>query len=311
MSPSPATDAVLTLRDLEAWSRTEPALAVLGHPIKHSVSPAMHNAALVDLARARPEFGCWRYFRFDVPPDQLPAALDRLHAAGFHGLNLTVPHKVLAFERVAEIDPAAATVGAVNTLRRTAAGWRGFNTDGYGLATALREELGVNLAGAHVVLLGAGGAARGAAVECLQRRCASLWIANRTRANLDRLLAALRPLAAGIPLQGFDPAEPPADLPAGAVVINATSAGLKPGEPAPIALHRLPRDVRVYDMIYNPPQTALLRDAAALGRPHANGLAMLVHQGARALELWTGAAVSAPVMRAAAAAALGLPAPHA
>jgi shikimate dehydrogenase len=308
LSPSPATDAVLTLSDLEAWSHAGPALAVLGHPIKHSVSPAMHNAALAELARHQPAFGRWRYFRFDVPPDQLPAALERLHAAGFHGLNLTVPHKVLAFERVAEIDPAAAAIGAVNTLRRTAAGWRGFNTDGYGLATALREELAVDLAGAHVVLLGAGGAARGAAVECLQRRCASLWIANRTRANLDALLAALRPLAADIPLHGFDPTEPPAGLPAGAVVINATSAGLKPEEPAPIALHRLPRNLRVYDMIYNPPQTALLRDAAALGLPHANGLSMLVHQGARALEIWTDTPVPAPVMRTTAAAALGIPA---
>lgn len=303
-----AVEPTHTLDALPAWPHRGPALAVLGHPIGHSVSPAMHNAALAAMARAEPQFAAWRYFRFDVPPDQLATALPRLHAAGFHGLNLTVPHKVLARDLVGEIDPAAAAIGAVNTLRRTATGWRGFNTDGYGLATALREELDAELAGATVVLLGAGGAARSAAVECLQRRCAALWIANRTRANLDALLAALHPLAGGIPLHGFDPAEPPAGLPAGALVINATSAGLRPDDPAPIALRRLPPGIRVYDMIYNPPQTALLREAASLGRPHAHGLSMLVHQGARALEIWTGAAVPAPVMRAAAAAALGLPA---
>jgi shikimate dehydrogenase len=304
LSTHPTADSVLTLDHLATWSFSGTPLAVLGHPIKHSVSPAMHNAALAELARNDRRFASWGYFRFDVPPEQLPAALARLHAAGFHGLNLTVPHKVLAFDLVQEIDADAVAIGAVNTLRRTAGGWRGFNTDGHGLATALQADLGVKLAGAHVVLLGAGGAARGAAVECLRQQCAALWIANRTRANLDALLAAVRPIAGTIPLHGFDPAEPPSSLPAGAVVINATSAGLRPGEPAPIALRRLPPGARVYDMIYNPPQTALLREAAALGLPHANGLSMLVHQGARALEIWTGARVPAGAMQAAAAQAL-------
>jgi shikimate dehydrogenase len=301
-----SADPTHPLADLENWSHAGTALAVLGHPIRHSVSPAMHNAALANMATHDARFAAWKYFRFDVPPEQLPTALTRLHAAGFHGLNLTVPHKVLACDLIRETDPAARAIGAVNTLQRTADGWRGFNTDGHGLAAALRENLGVTLTGAHVVLLGAGGAARGAAVECLRQKCASLWIANRTRANLDALLAALRPLADASTLHGFDPAEPPATIPSNAIVINATSAGLKPDEPAPIALRRLAPGARVFDMIYNPPQTALLRDAAALGLPHANGLSMLVHQGAKALEIWTGAAVPTSVMHAAAAAALGL-----
>ena len=299
-----SADPTHPLADLDHWSHTGTALAVLGHPIKHSVSPAMHNAALADMATRDARFAAWKYFRFDVPPEQLPQALAKLRAAGFHGLNLTVPHKVLACDLVAEIDPAAKAIGAVNTLRRTATGWMGFNTDGYGLAAALKADLGATFAGAHVVLLGAGGAARGAAVECLRQKCASLWIANRTRANLDALLAALHPLADASALHGFDPAEPPATIPSNAIVINATSAGLKPGEPAPIALRRLAPGASVFDMIYNPPQTALLRDAAALGLSYANGLSMLVHQGARALEIWTGATVPANVMHAAASAAL-------
>jgi shikimate dehydrogenase len=295
-----------SLADLAAWSFEGTPLAVLGHPIRHSISPVMHNAALANLSHADPRFAAWKYFRFDVPPTQFAEALQRLHAAGFHGLNLTVPHKVLAFDLIQEIDPSAVAIGAVNTLRRTADGWRGFNTDGHGLAAALRSDLGVNLVGTHVVLLGAGGAARGAAVECLQRKCASLRIGNRTRANLDALLSSLAPLVGKAELHAIDPANPPDDIPAGAVVINATSSGLKPDDPAPIALHRLPRDITVFDMVYNPPQTALLRDAAALGLPHANGLSMLVHQGARALEIWTGASVSAAIMHDAARAALGL-----
>lgn len=308
MSVSPAPDSVLSFADLSEWSRSGTSLAVLGHPIKHSISPPMHNAALAEIARRDPRFADWRYFRFEIPPDDLPRALEVLHAKKFRGVNLTVPHKIIAFDRVAEIDPAARPAGAVNTLLWTANGWRGFNTDGYGLATALRVTLRQDLSRAHVVLLGAGGAARGAAVECLQRGCASLWIANRTRANLDALLATLAPIAAKIPVRGFDPAHPPTELPAGAIVINATSAGLRADDPAPIRLASLPRPAAVFDMIYNPPETPLLRAAAALGVPRAHGLSMLVHQGAKALEIWSGvdAAQTASSMSTAAHAALGL-----
>lgn len=170
----------------------------------------------------------------------------------------------------------------------------------------MRETFSRELAGAHVILLGAGGAARGAAIECLQRGCGSLWISNRTRQNLDALLVVLRPVAGNIPLHGFDPVAPPRELPAGGLVINATSLGLRATDPAPIELAALPHPAGVYDMIYNPPQTALLRSAAALDLPHANGLAMLVHQGAKSLEIWSGipAAQTAPTMAAAARAAL-------
>lgn len=302
----PPADTVLTADDLAHWRFSGTALAVLGHPVAHSLSPAIHNAALTDLARSDPVFGGWRYFRVDVPPDDFPVALDRLHERGFAGLNLTVPHKVLAVSRVRKIAPAAAALGAVNTLVRRPDGWHGHNTDGYGLAAALAGDLGLNPAGTSVILLGAGGAARSAAVECLQRGCLSLWIANRTRRRLEELLDVLRPLASA-PVRSFDPDSPPPDLPAGALVINATSVGLRVDDPGPVNLDRLPRPAAVFDMIYNPPRTALLRQAAALGVPGANGLSMLVHQGAKSLEIWSGvsAARTAPVMARAARAALG------
>jgi shikimate dehydrogenase len=301
-----AADPVLTLSDLETWSRGGTSLAVLGHPIKHSISPAMHNAALAELAATEPRFADWQYVRFDIDPADLPRALDLLHAKRFLGVNLTVPHKVIAFDRVAEIDAAARPVGAINTLRRTDAGWQGFNTDGYGLEAAVHETLGRQLTGAHIVLLGAGGAARGAAVQCLQRHCASLWVVNRTRENLHTLFDILSPVARGIPFHGFVPTALPADLPKDAIVINATSAGLRDSDLPPIDLAALPRPAAVFDMIYNPAETRLLRQAAFLGIPHANGLSMLVHQGAKALEIWTGvpASKTAPTMSAAACAAL-------
>lgn len=298
---SAPVDPVYTLSDLAAWPQAGTWLAVLGHPIRHSLSPLMHHAALAALATTDPRFRDWHYVRLDVPPADLPAALAVLHAKGFHGLNLTVPHKIMACDLVAAIDPAARPIGAVNTLRSTPAGWRGHNTDGYGLAAAANEDLGLTLTGTPVILLGAGGAARGAAVECLQRGCASLTVVNRTRANLDALLATLAPLAGEIPLRGLSAADPLADLPMRALVINATSAGLRADDPLPVALAALPAPAAVLDMIYNPPQTALLRAAAARGIRAANGLGMLVHQGAKALEIWSGmpAARTAPAMAAA------------
>ena len=309
-------EPVLTLADLETWARPGTSLAVLGHPIGHSISPLMHNAALAALAREQGRFADWRYFRFEVQPADLPRALERFHALRFAGLNLTVPHKALAVPLIDSVDDAARPAGAVNTLRWSPRGWQGFNTDGYGLGSALRETLGCEIAGAPVVLLGAGGAARGAAMECLLRGCRELWIGNRTPDNLGRLLDLLRPLAGSIPLSGFrlegappkaGETGPPASLPSGAIVINATSAGLQPSDPLPFDLSRLPRPAGVYDMIYGPSGTPLLRQAAALGLPAADGLAMLVHQGAKALEIWTGipADRTAPSLMAAAREALG------
>lgn len=299
-------ESVFTLDDLKNWSRPGVNLAVLGHPIKHSISPAMHNAALARMRETEPRFATWSYFRFEIPPADLPLALDLLHAKQFLGVNLTVPHKILAFDRIAEIDPAAQPIGAVNTLKNTPAGWHGFNTDGYGLAAGLREDLSLDLATQPVILLGAGGAARGAAVEILQRGCSSLWIGNRTRANLEALLDQLRPVAASnhTPVHGFDPSHPPVHIPPNALVINATSAGLNPGDSTPLDLAVLTSPAGVYDMIYNPAETPLLARARLLGLPAANGLSMLVHQGVRALEIWSETEVPVDAMRSAARAAM-------
>jgi shikimate dehydrogenase len=299
-----AAEPIHTLADLEGWSFAGTALAVIGRPVAHSLSPVIHNAALADMARTTPKFRDWRYFKFDIAPAELPRALALFHRKNFSGLNLTVPHKSLAVEHLVAADAFVRAAGAANTLSRTEAGWRGANTDCAGLSAALRQDLAVEPAGAHFVLLGAGGAARAAAVECLRLRCASLWIGNRTSATLATLLADLQMLAGETDLRGFDLANPPAAIPAGAVVINATSLGLKPGDASPVDLNKIPKPACAYDMIYRPPQTAFLKQAAALGVATANGLSMLVHQGARSLELWTGATVPVPVMQEAARAAL-------
>ncbi len=302
---SVATEPIQSLDDLEPWTFRGTALAVIGQPVAHSLSPVIHNAALMELAKVQPRFRDWRYFKFDIAPGDLSRALDLFYRRNFHGLNLTVPHKALAVDQLVASDPFVRAAGAANTLIHLAEGWQGANTDGAGLSAALRQDLNVDLAGASVILLGAGGAARAAAIECLRLRCATLWIGNRTRSNLDVLLGHLRVFAPSTRCHGFDLGHLPANLPERSLVINATSLGLAAGDPAPLDLSMIPMPATVYDMIYRPARTALLRQAAELGIPNANGLSMLIHQGARSLEMWTGMAAPVQIMQQAARAVLG------
>lgn len=295
---------VLTMADLSAWNHGGTGLALLGHPVAHSLSPAIHNAALRMLSTENARFSLWHYYKFDIPPDGLEPSLKLLHAQGFAGLNLTIPHKEAVLEHCESSDAFARAACAANTLVRTNSGWRAHNTDGAGMADALRADLGTGLAGEHVILLGAGGAARAAAVQCLRDHVASLWIGNRSQERLNALLEELSLFAGEIALHGFDLAKPGAGLPSQAIVINATSLGLGPDDPPPIDLRQLPSPKALYDMIYNPGVTPLLRQAAELAVPHANGLSMLVNQGARALSLWTGRPAPVDVMNQAARAAL-------
>lgn len=288
-------DRVRSLDELKQWNYPGTALAVLGSPIAHSVSPAMHNAALNLMGQTQQLFLDWRYFKFDTPPEILPRALEQLHAAGFQGINLTIPHKVQAVDLVVEIDPGAKLSGAVNTLHRRANGWAGYNSDGYGMEQALRRELGVDLKDATVILLGAGGAARAAAVQCLQSGVAELWIGNRNQERLGGLIELLQEAPGSERVRGFDLSEPPAELPREAVIVNATSLGLKDEDPAPIDLARFAPETKVYDMTYGV-ENALARSATHYQMAYADGLSMLVWQGVRSLEIWTGAPVPAQAM---------------
>ena len=304
------TEKTYTLRDLETTEFSGTPLAVIGHPIKHSVSPAMHNAALVQLRKADSRFIDWAYYRFDIAPEDLAQALPLFHRRNFLGLNLTIPHKVQALDLIKGVSPDAEIAGAVNTLVWDELGYDGFNTDGYGLSRGLEVDLGVSLKGANVILLGSGGAARGAAVQCVLSECAQLYVGNRTPERLQDLMAVLAGMPGGARAQTFALSQLPENLPEQGVVVNATSLGLKAGDPAPIDVAQLPAGWKVYDMIYNPSATALLEQAHARGHAIANGLSMLIHQGARSLEIWSHADVDAHAMMTAACHALKLPPRH-
>lgn len=296
----------LRLDALDDWSFDGTAVSVLGHPVHHSLSPPMHNAALAAMAREDIRFARWRYFAFDVPPEQLSGALPRFANRGFRGLNLTIPHKVDVVPLLDKVDPAAARMGAVNTLvlRDDGCAYAGANTDGYGISRAVATAFGRSFAGVPVILLGAGGAARAIAVQCLEEGAAELWIGNRNEARLATLLDIMRglfPTAAGR-IRGFGLAAPPA-VQGRAIVINATALGLKRDDPAPVVLDRFGVDTVVYDTTYGA-VNGLARAAAAVDFPYADGLGMLVWQGARSLALWTGRKPPVDIMEQAARAAL-------
>ena len=253
----------------------------------------MHNAAFAALGLN------WRYLAFEVHPDHLRAAIAGAKAMQFAGLNLTVPHKLLAVDMVDELDASAKTWGAVNTIlfKPADAGGEiraiGYNTDADAIVTALREESQVELRGAKVLLLGAGGAGRTAALKLASENVAELFLVNRTPGKAEAVAGEIKKQ---FPSVRVTTGHPPAAVD---LVLNATSLGLKPGDPSPLDEKQFSlRHARaVYDMIYNPAETALLKAAQAAGCRTANGLGMLLHQGARAFEIWTGKSAPLEVMR--------------
>jgi len=258
----------------------------------------------------------WRYLAFDVHPDHLRPAIEGAKRMGFIGLNLTVPHKLAALEMVDVLDEAARAFGAVNTIvfetSDNSGRWapvggsdsadempvrsRGFNTDADAIVDALKEEFELkSLRGATVLLLGAGGAARTAALRLAREGLAAFFLVNRTQGRVAELAAELGKscpdtrITLGYPSETVD------------LVINATSLGLKAEDPLPMDPQWLQarRPRFVYDMIYRPMETGLLRSARSAGCRTANGAGMLLHQGTRALELWTRRPAPVHVMRAA------------
>lgn len=242
----------------------------------------------------------WRYLAFDVPPEELRAVITGAKQMGFVGLNLTVPHKLLAVELVDVLDDSAKTWGAVNTIRFEAdAGGkilaRGFNTDADAVIRSVQEDLGIQLRGAHVLLLGAGGAGRTAALKLAAEGVATLALVNRTRAKAELIAAEIQKQFPGVRVT-VDYPKAEVDL-----VLNATSLGLKAADALPFdeKSFALKQAQAAYDMIYRPAETPFLTAAKAAGCRTANGLGMLLYQGAKALEIWSGKPAPIGAMRAA------------
>lgn len=258
--------------------------AVIGNPVRHSLSPALHNAAFAQLGLD------WVYTAFDVSPGEAQAALDAMRTFGLGGLSVTMPHKEAVASAVDSLDPAADALRSVNTVVPQSDGsLKGYSTDGAGFVASLAAA-GVAVSGRSVCVLGAGAAAR-SIIDALGRAGAErVAVVNRTAAAAQE--AASLAGAAGIVGTTIDVGD--AD-----VVVNATSVGMGDDE-LPCDLSLLRAGQVVADIVYHPRCTALLRAARAAGAVTVEGLGMLVHQAALQQQLWHGHLPDVAVMVAAA-----------
>ena len=258
---------------------TSPSLAaVIGEPVKHSLSPAIHNAAFRALGLP------WVFVAWEVPEGYAPEALASMERFGVAGLSVTMPHKSAVAEAVDSLAEEAEILGAVNCVVREAGAdgetkLTGHNTDGYGIIASLKEDAGFNPEGADCLILGAGGAARAAVLALARAGAARVAVANRTPERAERAAALAGDKGEVVPADAageFD------------LVINATPLGMgEMKEETPVSPMLLRPEQTVLDLIYNPAETAFLVQARDKGVNAHNGLGMLVHQAARAFELWT------------------------
>jgi shikimate dehydrogenase len=278
-------------------------VGLIGWPIAHSLSPAMHNAAFAELGLD------WTYTLMPVQPGHLEASLKELPAQNFAGVNITMPHKQAVIPHLDGLSDAAGLIGAVNTLRIRAGKFYGENTDAIGFLNALKEA-GYAPKGMRVVVLGAGGAARAVVFSLLQAEVSCITVFNRT---VERAAVLVADLATAFPASHltFEPLnsktlaglQGQVDL-----VVNATSVGMHPNHvacpwPADVVI---PAEVIFYDVIYSPVETLFLRRAQEAGQKIISGLGMLAHQGVAAFEMWTGQQAPLAVMRQALLDELGL-----
>ncbi len=285
-----------TLADLEKWREAtddvDPPirLGVFGDPIAHSLSPQMQNAALrackIDMQCAR----------FHIRANELRSALRFLRELDFVGVNLTVPHKIAAFAQIDEADKFASHAGAVNTIRLRDRELIASNTDGEGFLRAIRSEFSVDVRDLRVMILGAGGGSGHAvAWQCALENCERLVLVNRTLEKANALVERLRPSFAGPRVLGpvarleavpWDEAALRAQLADIDLIVNATPLGMNPSDLSPVPARLLAPHHMVFDAVYGSSKTSLLRAADEAGARGANGLLMLLHQGALAFSSW-------------------------
>lgn len=285
-----------TLADLENWSAvagnlTSPVrLGVFGDPVAHSLSPQIQNAGL----RA-----CeinMQYARFHIRANELRSALPFLCRLDFVGVNLTVPHKIAGFTQVDDTDESATRVGAVNTVRVSNESLIGSNTDGDGFLRAIRTEFSIDLRDLRVMIIGAGGGTgRAIAWQCALENCERLVLVNRTLEKANALAEQLRPFFSGprvlgptsrLQATGLDESAMRTQLGDIDLVVNATPLGMNVSDHSPIPAQLLAPHHIVFDCVYGSSKTALIRAAEEAGARGANGLSMLLHQGALSFSNW-------------------------
>jgi shikimate dehydrogenase len=278
-------------------------VGIIGYPVSHSISPQMHNAAFEHLGLNL------EYVPFEVNPGDIKKALDGMRAEGVLGFNVTIPHKETIIPLLDEVTKLPRIIGAVNTVKNEGGKLVGYNTDGAGFIESLKEDAGFNTKGKKAVLLGAGGAAKAIVVMLAESGASSISITDiepKRAENLAKYVGSLfetkiKSIPSGS--EELNEAILKADL-----LVNATPIGMHPKENvSPIGKNtKIKNGSVVFDLIYNPPETRLMKDAKKSGAKVFNGLGMLVRQGALALSIWTEQKAPVEVMWKAAKKALGI-----
>jgi len=285
-----------TLADLERWNEVtrdvDPPIrmGVFGDPVAHSLSPQMQNAAL------RAYEINMQYARFHIRPNELPLALRLLREFDFVGINLTVPHKIAGLTQIDVADESARRCGSINTIRLHDKKLFGSNTDAEGFSRAVRSEFSIDLRDLRVMILGAGGGTGHAiAWQCALENCERLVLVNRTPAKAIAIVQRLRPFFAAPRVLGpvarieavpWEESALRAQLADVDLIVNATPLGMNSSDSAPIPARLLAPHHIVFDCVYRTSKTALLRAADEAGARGANGLSMLLHQGALSFSVW-------------------------
>lgn len=271
---------------------TQP-FAVLGHPIGHTLSPVMHNAAFEALGLDA------IYLAFDVAPAALLTVLPAMKAMGFGGVNLTVPLKEVAFKGLVDLDDSARRLGAVNTVEFTPQGLRGHNTDGKGFLMAIREAFHYPVKGETLFVMGCGGAGRAVAITAASEGAGRLILADIDESrcqNLARDITALAPTTQ-IEMAGTTPEQWMRKTHQAGLIIQASPVGMKAEDVCPLLPDAFKKGQLAFDLVYNRPETCFTRAATAGGAKAVNGLGMLLHQGAEAFTIWTHSPAAVAVMR--------------
>ncbi|MEM2936331.1 MAG: shikimate dehydrogenase [Candidatus Bathyarchaeia archaeon] len=268
--------------------------AVIGDPVEHSLSPCIHNAAFQHLQLD------YVYVAFSVKREELRTAIQGVRSLKIHGLNVTTPHKLDVIQHLDRLDESAKNVGAANTILNKEGTLIGYNTDGKGALLALEANQG-NLLNKKILILGAGGASRSISYT-LAQKARELVVLNRTVERAESLVKELlTPFGDKVRYGGLSRSRMKAELEDTDVLINATTLGMHPNEDeTPVDQDLLRPNLTIFDLVYHPLETRLLREAKAAGARTIDGLAQLIYQGAVSFEIWTGKKAPIEVMMKAA-----------